>query len=79
MEPLSRHEDSTRNAYLWVLLSQMVPSAVMEMLRTPGLGQWLEKHLQLKFFDHMICNDEVSESLAFGLYGESRPGGELMS
>lgn len=39
-EPLSQHEDSTKNAYLCLLLSRMVPSAVMEMLRAPGLGQW---------------------------------------
>lgn len=34
--------DITKNAYLCLLLSQKVPSAVMEMLRAPGPGQWWE-------------------------------------
>lgn len=40
--PHYQHEHSTKNAYLCLLLSRMVPSAVMEMLRAPRLGQWWE-------------------------------------
>lgn len=34
--------DISKSPYLCLLLSQIVPSAVMEMLRAPGPGQWWE-------------------------------------